>query len=164
MTDHPQNKQPPVPKQFLPSDPNKALEVVMHQIKTLQGVYDEETEALSSADIIAFLDLQDKKMNAARAYQHSIDEVLRRQEDLKKAGAKQRQNLKEMQKAFFETTKKNFDALQRMQKSTDRFGNRLRKAAKDAARDAQTISYNQQGYINGAENRPISAGSISESV
>ncbi len=148
---------------YLSPDPNRAMQDMMDIINSLRGVYAEETEALNKADTKAFLDLQEKKMTAARQYQRGIEDILSREEQMKSVAPSLKNRLASMQKEFFGLSQKNLEALSRMQRCTSRLGETIMGAAKDAAKSQQTHVYGETGSIRDNERRSVSMG-VSETA
>lgn len=144
----------------LSRDPTIALQETMKTIDQLRNVYARETDALSDADTRMFLQIQDEKLEAARNYQMSIEEVLRRKNEMKDVNPALREKLAAMQKEFSELAKQNLEALKRMQSSIERLGGTIRSAAKEAAKKQRTYSYSESGKIHSDTNKTVSMGVI----
>ncbi len=147
----------------LSQNPGKAMREVMDAIDALQGIYVDETEALTNADTETFLSLQDRKLTAAHNYQSSIQQMLERKDEMREADPALINTLQGMQKDFSELAKKNAEALQRMNRCMERLGNTIRRAAKEAAQKQRTFSYDSTGAINKTEGKGVSTG-ISETA
>lgn len=148
---------------ILPRNPNRAMEETIRAIQALQNVYERETEALANLDTHAFLALQDEKLDTARLYQRSINEIVRRKDEMQGANPAIRIKLQEMQKDFSVLAKKNLEAIGRMQRTTERLGNTIRRAAKDAVREKSTYNYSETGEVEDSSKKRVSMG-VSETA
>ena len=151
-------------KRVLSSDPGIAMQEMMDTIDTLRAVYVRETDALVVADTKAFLALQEEKLEAARAYQETVQEFLTRKEEMKNVNPLMKKQLEDMQSEFSSLAKKNMDALQSMQRSVERLGSTIRNAAKDSAQKERAVSYGEGGRLQSTEQKVISTGSVSETA
>lgn len=147
----------------LSKNPNVAMQEMMNTIDVLKDVYKRETVALEQADTRAFLSMQNEKLQAARAYQDGIGQILQRREEMKKANPLLKKRLEDMQKDFATLSMKNMDALQRMARVSERLGNTIRVAAKDAAVKKRTFSYGENGTMKSTEKKTVSMG-VSETA
>lgn len=147
----------------LSQDPNTAMHEMMSTIDELRGIYQRETEALEISDTKAFLAMQESKLNAARKYQDGIEQIIERKNNMKSANPLLRKRLEEMQKDFFELSSKNLEALSRMHRTTERLGNTIRSAARDAAKKQRAFSYGETGSLHTQEKKSVSMG-ISETA
>lgn len=148
---------------FLSQDPERAMQEMMESINTLRGVYQQETEALITVNTQAFLDLQTQKLEAARAYQRGIEDILERREEMQTINPLTKKRLMEMQKDFSTLSQQNMEALKRMQRTMDRLSQTIRKAAKDAAHKQRAFSYGESGTLQGDDKKIVSTG-ISETA
>lgn len=148
---------------LLSRDPAIAMQEMMSTIDTIRDVYTRETDALTASNTKAFLELQDEKLQAARRYQQSVEELLNRGDEIRNVNPLTKKRLQEMQNEFSILTKKNIDALDRMQKTVGRLGETISQAARDAARKTRTFSYGQTGKVQEGSNRTVSMG-ISETA
>jgi hypothetical protein len=139
-------------------DLSHAIEDMLSAADSMNAVFAVETEALERFDAKAFLKLQDSKLNSARRYQQSAEIVMKHRADLKNLGDDVKARLEAKQAEFAALGQRNMTALHRMQKATERFGDTLRNAAKDAVRKTQTFSYGQSGIINESRGKGISMG------
>lgn len=148
----------------LPVDTNAALRELIKTISDIQNVYTEENEALAAHDPKKFMDLQDKKLLVARAYQSDIGQMIARKNELKTADPALRQQLKIMQENFSMISKENLAALDRMNRTAERLGNTIRDAVIREVQSTQTYSYGETGQIYGGRaGRGVSTG-LSETV
>ena len=147
----------------LSKDPNTAMQEMMNTIDHLRGIYRRETEALEASDTRAFLEMQAEKLRAARAYQNGVSQILERKEEMKKSNPLLRRRLEDMQKDFAGLTAKNIDALKRMSRVTERLGDSIRIAAKNAAVRGRAFSYGETGSLKSSEKKSVSMG-ISETA
>lgn len=147
----------------LSSSPGKAMQEMMDIIDVLRRVYVRETEALTAADTKTFLSIQEEKLAAARNYQTGIKQILARKDEMRQADPTLRQRLEEMQGEFTELAAKNAQALQRMNRGIERLGDVIRSAAKRAAQDERSFSYDATGIMRNTEGKTVSTG-ISETA
>ncbi len=144
--------------QSLSGDPNTAMQEMMNSIDALRRVYVRETEALQVSDVQAFLAIQEQKIAAARACEAGAEEIIARKEEMKNANPLLKRRLEDLQKEFAELSEKNLDAVSRMQRVTERVGNVIRRAAKDAVDKQRAFSYGETGALSGSSKRSISTG------
>jgi hypothetical protein len=143
-------------KFILSEDPNQAMLEMMQALDALRVVYDEENDALVSADTRRFMDLQERKIEAAQRYHDTAAQVIEHREELKAADPVLRQRLQDMHGDFTIMTEKNLGHIDRMNKSVKRLSERVVKSARDAAlRDSASYSRRGTLYHN---NRPVSTG------
>jgi hypothetical protein len=147
----------------LSADPNKAMQEMMSTIDNLRAIYVQENEALDTSDTKTFMELQEKKLEAARSYQEGIETILARKEQMKKANPLLKKRLAEMQKDFSDLAAKNIESLKRMQRCTHRLGELIMNAAKDAARSQRSFVYGETGAMRGSERKTVSMG-VSETA
>lgn len=147
----------------LSREPNKAMQEMMDTIDFLRDIYVEETQALEAADTGTFFHLQDAKLDAANNYESGIKQIIDRQNDMKKADPRLRQKLKDMQVEFTDLAQQNMQALQRMQRCTDRLGQTLRHAATETAKQKRSLSYGETGIMTSTKRKSLSMG-VSETV
>jgi hypothetical protein len=148
---------------LLPKDPNAAMQEMMNTIDALRGVYRRETEALEAADAKRFLELQAEKLTYARLYQDGVEQMLARKEEMKKTNPLLRRRLQEMKEDFADLSTKNMDALKRMGRVSERLGNSMRVAAKDAAVRKRAFAYGENGALKSSERKSVSMG-VSETA
>ncbi len=144
-------------------DPNHAIQEIMDVIDSLKGVYARETEALNGADARRFLDLQDEKLATAKKYQEKIEEAMSRKDEMKVANPLIKKRLAEMEKEFYDLSEKNIEALQRMQRSTERLGETIMGAAKNSVKQMRAVSYGETGAFHADEKKTVSMG-VSETA
>lgn len=148
-------------KFILSQDPNQAMQEMMQALDDLRTVYNEENDALVSADTRRFMDLQERKIEAAQRYHDTASQVIEHREELKAADPALRRQLQDMHSDFAALTQKNLSNIERMNKSVKRLSERVIKGARDAAlRD--TASYSRQGTLY-RNDRLVSTG-INESA
>lgn len=145
----------------LSASPEKAMQEMMSAIDDLRNVYIEETDALEKIDTMKFLQLQDKKITAARNYQSGIDQILKRRDEFKSTPDDVREELRKKQEEFSALTTANLEALDRMHKTVKRLGERVMTAARDAAAK-NSPNYSAKGRLS-HKNRNVSIG-INESA
>lgn len=143
--------------------PNAALEDVMVTIRQLFTVYELETEALENVDTNTFLSLQNEKLAKARAYQSGMEHLLNRKEEMRTADPAVRKKFEQMQTEFSALSRRNMEALGRMQRTMERLGGTLRKAAQDAAKKQRAVSYGANGILREDDRKQISLG-VSETA
>lgn len=144
--------------QNLTQNPDAALEDVMVAIKDLFVIYERETEALENVDTNTFLSLQDQKIARARAYQASMEDLLSRKEEIRKANPVVKKRFEQMQTDFSTLSRRNMEALSRMQRTMERLGGTLRRAAQDAAKKQRAVSYGANGILMEDDRKQISLG------
>lgn len=143
---------------------NEAIREMITVARALQAVYEEETNILKSTDGQAFLEFQDRKSEAARAYQAAISTLILRKEEVKTADPALREELRATQSHFSKVIQVNLEQLNRMRKCTDRLGQTIRNAAIRAAQEKSTFSYGDNGRLNSSPNsRRVSTG-VSETA
>lgn len=143
---------------------NEAIREMIAVARALQSVYEEETQILKSTDGRAFLEFQERKSDAARAYQAAISTLILRKDEVKAADPALREELRTAQSHFSKVIQVNLEQLNRMRKCTDRLGQTIRNAAIRAAQEKSTFSYGDNGRLNSSPNsRRVSAG-VSETA
>lgn len=153
-----------VPHKILPVSTHAAMKDVMDTIKALGNVYREETEALEKSDTKAFMAMQDKKIHAAQEYQTVMAQMVARKNELKTADPAIKDRLDKLHKGFQALSKQNLDAIDRMQRCTERLGNTIRNAAIKSEQTKRGYSYSETGAIpNTSRKKAISSG-LSETV
>ncbi len=131
----------------------------MRTVRQLEGVYKEETEALKSMDRNRFVTLQDSKFEVARTYQNHMSQILARKDEIKHADPALKNRIKEVYESFSTLSRKNMEAIERMQRSTERLGNTIRSAAIKSAQSQRTCSYGDNGQISPyAKTKAVSSG------
>lgn len=146
---------------MLSQDPNTAMQEMMQALDALRNVYDEENNALVAADTRRFMSLQEKKIDAAQRYHDSAAQLIERREEFEAIDPVLRKRLREMHSGFSETTQRNIDGIERMNKSVQRLSDRIHKSAlKMALRDAP--NYRRNGMLT-QQDKPVSMG-INESA
>lgn len=146
---------------MLSQDPNTAMQEMMQALDALRNVYDEENNALVAADTRRFMNLQEKKIEAAQRYHDSAAQLIERREEFASIDPVLRKRLREMHSGFSETTQRNIDGIERMNKSVQRLSDRIHKSAlKMALRDAP--NYRRNGMLT-QQDKPVSMG-INESA
>ncbi len=144
-------------------NPNAAIQEMMGTIDSLRNIYKRETDALEAADMKTFLEMQSEKLKAARAYQEGIEQILDRKDEMKTVNPLLKKRLEDMQRDFTDLSVKNMDALKRMGRVTDRLGNTIRVAAKNAAVKSRSFSYGENGTLKSSEKKSVSMG-VSETA
>ena len=148
----------------LSSDINVALREVSSTIRKLGEVYAEEAKALNNIDHKTFIALQEKKLVAARAYQSDMGQMIARKGEIKMADSTAKKRLEKVEKEFSEISRANMDALNRMQRCTERLGTTIRNAAIRAAQRQRGDGYGKTGaFLENAKKKAVSSG-LSETV
>ena len=143
----------------LARETNAALRQIIQTVGQINDVYIEETDALIAVDSPKFFSLQDKKYDRAVIYHAHMHEMLGRKDEIKSADPLLRKKLKEMQEAFHTLTQRNLEALDRMQRCTDKLAQTIRSAAVRTAQSQRNLSYGGDGTINNySRNKVISSG------
>ncbi len=140
----------------LSQNPNQAMQEMMQALDALRTVYNEENSALVSADTRRFMDLQDRKIEAAQRYHDTAAQLIERRDDLKSADPALRRQLQDMHGEFRILTETNLSGIERMNKCVKRLSERVVQSARDAAlRD--TANYRRNGTLHRTD-RPVSMG------
>ncbi len=150
-------------KNIFSADPNKAMQEMMDTIDRMRGVYERETSALESLDTKEFLSLQDEKLQTTNDYKSGIEEIMRRKGSIKAADPALKKELERMQVDFSELSAKNLTALKRMQRTMERLGNTVQKAAKESVNKHRAFSYGESGQLQKNERKSVSIG-VSETA
>jgi len=145
----------------LSANPDVAMQEMMDAIDNLRNVYIEETEALQNVDTMKFLQLQDKKISAARDYQAGVEQIVQRRDQFKDTPPTTREQLKQKQEEFSTLTSANLEALNRMTKTVRRLGDRVMGAARDVAQK-DSPNYGSNGNIS--KNKRTVSISLNESA
>ena len=141
---------------ILAQDPNQAMQEMMQALDALRNVYNDENFALGSSDTRRFMELQERKLDAAQRYHDTAAQVIERRDELKAADPALHRQLQVMHADFTSMTASNLSSIERMNKSVKRLSERVLKTARDAAmRDASSYSRNGTLYRN---DRPVSTG------
>ena len=143
--------------------PEAAMQEMMVTIDQIRDVYTRETEALDATNTHAFLEMQQEKLQAARKYQLGIEDIMRRRDEFKNISPLTKKRLADMQAEFAAITRKNMEALDRMQRCVHRMGETISAAAREAAAKHTTFSYGQSGRANVNVKQAVSMG-ISETA
>lgn len=149
---------------LLPRDTNAAIKDVMRTITILDAVFDEETKILKSSDTKAFMALQDRKIAAAQMYETHMQQMIARKKELTTADPALKDRLKAQYEEFSKTSIDNLLAIQRMQRNTDKLGNKIRSAAIKAAQKDRGYSYSETGAIPNASRKKAVSSGHSETV
>lgn len=148
-------------KFILSQNPEQAMLEMMQALDALRTVYDEENEALVSADTRRFMDLQERKIEAAQRYHDTAAQVIERRDEMKVTDPVLRQRLQDMHGDFALKTEQNLGNIDRMNKSVKRLSERIVKGARDAAL-RESASYSRRGTLYRSD-RPVSTG-VNESA
>lgn len=141
-----------------PGDPNRTLSEMIETIRRLHSVYERETDALVNIDTAGFLAVQDEKLECAKAYQVGVEHIMAHKSEMKKADTALKKELETLQARFSELSFQNMDALKRVQRTMERLGSTIRKAAKDEAKKMQSFRYGADGSLPENDKRRISMG------
>lgn len=141
-----------------PRDPNKTLTDMIETVRKLQSVYERETDALENVDTQGFLAVQEEKLNSAKEYQTGIEAIMAHKNEMRLADLGLKKELERMQERFTELSFKNMDALKRMQRTMERLGTTIRRAAKDEAKKQRAFSYGANGIMKDDSKKQISLG------
>lgn len=144
---------------ILPTDTNAALQEVVNVIQKMGDIYKTENDILRAHDSNAFLIFQDKKIAVAHEYNTKMGEMIARKNEISNADPSVKERLKKMQADFAVLSKQNLEAIERMQRCTERLGNSIRNAAVKTAQTMRTYSYGENGTIpKSAKNKIVSSG------
>ncbi|MCB9982319.1 MAG: hypothetical protein H6861_01420 [Rhodospirillales bacterium] len=157
------DKQSGSTRKFLSADPNKAMQEMMDVIDHMRGVYIRETDALEHMDTKGFLALQDEKIQATNIYKSGIEDILQRKNEMKSVQPNLKKQLERMQAEFAALSSQNMVALKRMQRTMERLGQTVQKAAKESVNRQRAFSYTPSGQLQHDERKGISTG-ISETA
>lgn len=147
-----------------PVDMRTAVVDVIETIRALNTLYSEETDALKRSDSKAFMALQDQKIKSAQEYHNKMAHILAYKEDVKRIDAPLKDRLRQLQNEFQAISKENVAAIERMQRCTERLGNRLRTAAVNSAQQQRSFSYSETGAIPNATQKKVVSSGVSETV
>jgi len=92
---------------ILPRNPDRAMQQMMDIIDTLRNQMVAETAALKDTNTKEFLRLQDDKIEISQRYARSMEEMMARKEDMRKATPALIEKLKMMRAEFAEITDEN---------------------------------------------------------
>ncbi len=146
-------------QQTLPHDTNAALKNIISSVKSLEKIYIEEEKALQDADTDTFLNLQPKKASAAQNYKNYMAQIISRKDVLKTASESMKEQVRQTHAHFTEISNRNLEAIERMQRCTEKLGNTLRNAAIRAAQKHRGDIYGQSGRISDrAQRKSVSSG------
>ncbi len=148
----------------LPADTNAALREVMNTMNRISDLYEEETKALIDIDSKRFLELQEKKLEQSASYQAHLSEMINRKDELRFADPSLRTKLKQMQTSFHALAARNLEALERMQRCTDRLAQTIRNAAVRTAQSQRNFSYGNTGTLNNATRNKVISTGLSETA
>ena len=148
---------------LLSKDPGKAMQEMMETIDKLRGIYVRETGALVAANTQAFLDIQQEKLNAARNYQRSIEEIINRKDEMKAVNPIIKKRLNDMQQQFSVLARENMEALARMRRCVGQLGETISNAARKTAKNQRAYSYGENGHLQISSKKSVSMG-ISETA
>ncbi|MGH1455687.1 MAG: hypothetical protein ACRBDI_02810 [Alphaproteobacteria bacterium] len=149
---------------LLSKNTNMALKEVMKSIKTLEGVYEKENNALKSMNTKGFVALQDDKLDAARHYQNIMGQMLSRKDEIAQADPKLKERMKDAYAEFKSISRENMASIERMQRCTERLGDTIRNAAIRSAQTQRSYIYGENGALsNSTQNKAVSSG-LSETV
>lgn len=157
-----ENQKPQGP--LLPRDTTAALKDVVRAVKSLEKIYAKENKCLKDMDSNGFLALQDEKLSVAKNYQNVMGQMLARKNEIRSVDPKIKEILKKAHTEFTEHSRKNLEAIERMQRCTERLGNTIRNAAIRSAQSQRSYSYGETGALSGnATSKAVSSG-LSETV
>lgn len=139
-------------------NPDQVLQEAITHISALREVYVRENKALSSSDTAGFLALQEEKLAAARNYQHSVSGILKEREAYGSFNPVLKNRLQAMQTDFSGLMKTNMDMLERMRRCTERLGEMIMSAARDAAQRERAVNYGECGNLQGEDRKSVSMG------
>lgn len=141
----------------LSRNPDRAMQEMMETIDALRTLYVEENDALTSADTKRFLALQERKQDAARLYRDGAEQMIRRRDEFKDINPETRAKFTALQDEFSTLTSENLAALARLRGAVQRLGDRIMKAARDAAHKSSP-NYGARGNLNNTGKKALSIG------
>lgn len=151
-------------KKKTPKDMNAALNDAMTSVQKLGTIYTTETNALNTMDQEAFSNIQAKKLDATKTYQDIMASILRHKGDIQKADPAIKEKIRAVYADFKKKSQQNIEALNRMERATQRLGNTLRNAAIREAQKDRKYSYGATGSIPVKANRRAVSSGLSETV
>lgn len=143
-----------------PANPDAVLEQMILFIQHLKDIYVRETEALEDGDSRTFLAMQEEKFAAATRYQEGIDHILARKDEMQTANPLLKSALRRMQEECSKLFERNLEALERMNGTMGRLGEKLRSAAMQEANKYRNLSYGEHGHVNKDDRKMVSTGMI----
>lgn len=148
----------------LPREINAAIRIVIGTISSINSIYTDETLALTNIDTPKFLSLQEEKFSRAQLYHSHMSEMIARKDELKSSDPALRNKLKELQAKFHELSAQNLEALERMQRCTDKLALTIRNAAIRSVQNKRNYSYGMDGLINASQKNKVISSGLSETA
>lgn len=131
----------------VPSDINVALLHTIIAVTALRDVMIKENEALSLSSTMAFMALQDEKVDAARRYEKLVMALMDRAPEVKSADEKLKEQLQRLQDSFGEVAAENRTHIERMKNATKMLGERIMKGAREQAEKQSQFAYGASGKM-----------------
>lgn len=131
----------------LSNDPNRAMEEMMVTIDKLREALVAETKVLREANTVAFMNMQDKKLDVARDYMDGMQQLFSRKDELKAADPTLKERLEQKRSEFADVAHDNHAAIERMRSGMKRLGDRIMDNAREKARRDRQIVYGSQGHM-----------------
>jgi hypothetical protein len=145
----------------LPVDPVRAVRAMMARVAALQSVYERETGALEAAQVETFMQLQADKLAAAAAYQAGMEALLARKAEVEGVlDPALRGQIAAMQATFAAVTRRNMEALERMQRSVTRLADKICAAARADVAGRGPVGYGPGGAAGGLKTVSTGHGEV----
>ncbi len=152
-----------IPHVKLSNPPEKAAQEMMIIINQLQYIYQQETGYLAVSDTVGFQSIQDTKMQATLRYEQGMSQMFARRSELKLLSDATKETLRTMEAEFKVISMENKKMLERVKRTTERLGETIRYAAKDAVKKRTSAGYSATGIMSAPSSRNMSIG-ISETI
>lgn len=140
----------------LSKNTDRALAEIIGTINELRKVYEDENTALQACDTKRFLSLNARKLQAVSDYKACVRQVVQRRAEFSRVHPEIRTRLLALETDFTELATRNLELLSRLNKSVQRLGARLKRAAIDAVQK-KSVNYSASGNLTRVE-RPVSIG------
>lgn len=144
--------------------PGKVINDVMLAIDALRDIYVQENDLLERADAKGFMNLQDEKTEHINVYRDRIEALMQRRDEARQADPLLKKKLQAKQEEFAGLCEINLKNLKKMQRGTERLGDKIRFCVQEATRQQGRHSYGETGSINASSlDKPLSIG-VSETA
>lgn len=132
---------------IVPDDINVALLHTIISVTALRDVMIKENEALEQANTVAFMDIQEEKVEVARRYELLVNAIMSRKEDIKAADQKLKEQLQRLQDSFGPVAKTNRERIERMRNATQLLSERIMKSAREQVEKDNQFAYGASGKM-----------------
>lgn len=133
---------------LLARNPDKAMQQMMDTIDVLRMQMIAETEALKDTNTQEFMRLQDDKITISQRYARSMEEMIERKEEMRKARPALIEKLKAMRAEFATITQENIIEIEKMSKGMKSLETRIMEAARKEAQKGNQFAYGASGRLN----------------